>query len=85
LEAWERYFCFKGFQETSGIEQYPGFSGAKIYKAKVVPLKENSGKSHGYRLIFKLISDDEILLVVFSRHGVYTDEKELIDIIKERL
>jgi len=85
LEAWERYFCFKGFQETPGIEQYPGFGGEKIYKARVVPLKENCGKSHGYRLIFKLMSDDAILLIVFSRHGVYNNEKELIDIIKKRL
>jgi hypothetical protein len=85
LEAWERYFCFKGFQETSGIELYPGFSGEKIYKARVVPLKENIGKSHGYRLIFKVLTNESVLLIVFSRHGIYNNEKELFNIIKDRL
>lgn len=85
LEAWERYFCFKGLRETPGIVPYPGFGEAKIYKARVIPLKEKCGKSHGYRLIFKLMADNAILFLLFSRHGVYDGEKELVDIIKKRL
>ena len=53
LEAWERLFCLKGIKETPGIDQYPGFSDLKIYKGRVVPLKENIGKSKGYRVIFQ--------------------------------
>ncbi|MFA5000781.1 MAG: hypothetical protein WC531_00940 [Candidatus Paceibacterota bacterium] len=85
LEAWERYFCFKGLLETPGIVSYPGFGDTKIYKARVVPLKEKCGKSRGYRLIFKLVANNAILLLLFSRHGVYNDEKELADIIKKRI
>lgn len=85
LEAWERLFCLKGQQETPGINAYPGFGGAEIYKARVVPLKENCGKSNGYRLIFKILNKDSILILIFSRHGIYTDERKLMTIIKDRL
>jgi len=85
LAAWERLFCLKGQRETPGIEQYPGLGTDKIYKARVIPLKESCGKSNGYRLIFKVTGDDSILILVFLRHGIYTDEKELITIIKNRL
>jgi hypothetical protein len=85
LEAWERLFYLKGIKETPGIEQYPGFGQYKIFKARVIPLKENRGKSKGYRLIFQLLENDICLLIVFSRHGIYNCEQELIDLIKRRL
>ena len=85
LEAWERLFCLKGLRETPGIDQFPGFGSAKIFKARVVPLKENIGKSKGYRVIIQLISDDCFKILVFSRHGIYHDEQDLIDIVKTRL
>ena len=85
FDAWKRYFAFKGLQETPGIEQYPGFGQYKIYKARVVPLKENCGKSNGYRLIFQIIENDICKILVFSRHGVYKNEQELINLIKIRL
>lgn len=85
LEAWERLFCSKGLKETPGIKQYSGFGQEKIFKARVIPIKENCGKSDGYRLIFKVLSDDSYEIVVLSRHGIYRDEKELIKIIKSRL
>lgn len=85
LEAWERLFCLKGLKETPGIDQFPGFGGAKIYKGRVVPLKENLGKSKGYRIIFQMISDDCFKILAFSRHGIYHDERDLIKVIKARL
>lgn len=85
LESWERLFCLKGMQETPGIRQYPGFGGAKIYKARVIPLKENCGKSDGYRLIFQIYEDGKCKIVLFSRHGIYRNEQELINIIKSRI
>ena len=85
LEAWERLFCLKGLRETPGIEQYPGFGQHKIYKARVIPLRENCGKSKGYRLIFQFLENDEYLILVFSRHGVYNNERELFNVIKSRL
>jgi len=85
LEAWERLFCLKGLNETPGIEQCPGFGNFKIYKARVVPLRENVGKSKGYRLIFKILDGDIYEILVFSRHGIYKTEGELLQIIKERL
>lgn len=85
LEAWERFFCSKGLKETSGITPYPGFSQEKIYKARVVPLKENCGKSKGYRLIFRFLSDEYYEIIVFSRHGIYKNENELMEIVKNRL
>jgi len=85
LEAWERLFCSKGLKETPGIKQYPGFGQEKIFKAKVIPIKENRGKSDGYRLIFKVVSDNSYEIIVFSRHEIYKDENELIKIIKNRL
>lgn len=85
LEAWERLFCLKGLRETPGIDQFPGFGGAKIYKGRVVPLKENLGKSKGYRVIVQVISDDCFKILVFSRHGIYHDEQDLINIVKTRL
>ena len=74
LEAWERFFVFKGLRETPGIEQYPGFGQYKIYKARVVPLKENCGKSNGYRLIFQILEEGVCKILVFSRHGIYKSE-----------
>jgi len=85
LESWKRLFNSKGLKETPGIKSYPGFGSAKIYKARVVPLQENRGKSDGYRLIFQLIDDDTCLILLFSRHGLYNNERELINYIKERL
>lgn len=85
LEAWERLFCLKGINETPGIEQYSGFGVLKIYKARVVPLKENVGKSQGYRLIFQVLENDVCEILVFSRHGIYKTEGELLGIIKGRL
>lgn len=44
-------------------------------------LKENCGKSKGYRLIFQLMGNDEYLVLVFSRHGIYGTEQELINLL----
>ncbi len=85
LEAWERLFCLKGLRETSGITPYPGFSQEKIFKARVVPLKENCEKSKGYRLAFRFLRDELYEILAFSRHGIYKNENELIEIIKNRL
>lgn len=85
LESWERLFCLKGLQETPGIKQYPGFGSAKIYKARVIPLKENCGKSDGYRLIFQICESKKCKIILFSRHGIYRSEQELINIIKIRI
>jgi hypothetical protein len=85
LEAWERFFCFKGLQETTGIDQFPGFGQRKIFKGRVVPLQENVGKSKGYRVIFEQIDEEKFIILVFSRHGVYGSEAELIKIIKGRI
>ena len=85
LDAWERLFCLKGLHETPGIDPFPGFGAAKIFKARVVPLKENVGKSRGYRAIFQMLEEERCVILVFSRHGIYHDEKELIDRIRVRL
>lgn len=85
LEAWERLFCLKGLHETPAVDQFPGFNTHKIFKARVVPLKENLGKSKGYRVIFEMINDESYVILVFSRHGIYRSEAELITLIKERL
>ncbi|MBI2050915.1 MAG: hypothetical protein HYT31_03845 [Parcubacteria group bacterium] len=85
LQAWVRLFCVKGLAETPGIEQFNEFGNERVYKARVVPLGENVGKSHGYRLAFQMASPQAATLLVFSRHGIYKHEKELIAIIKERL
>ena len=84
LEAWERLFCLKGLKETPGIDAFPGFGPAKVYKGRVVPLRENVGKSKGYRVIFCL-EDEKCEILVFSRHGIYHDEQDLIDLVKIRL
>ena len=85
LEAWERFFSLKGVQETPGIDRFPGFSEHKIYKARVVPLRENIGKSKGYRVVFQMIDEENYKILVFSRHGIYKSEQELINLTKERL
>ncbi|MDO8522394.1 MAG: hypothetical protein Q7S08_03855 [bacterium] len=85
LEAWERLFSLKGLKETPGIDAFPGFGGAKIYKGRVVPLKENVGKSKGYRVIFELQEEQRYRIVVFSRHGIYHDEQDLINLVRIRL
>lgn len=85
LESWERFFLFKGLAETPAIDHVPGFGDKKIYKARVVPLKENISKSHGYRLIFQSLDVDKCKMLVFSRHGVYRNENELIYLIKNRI
>lgn len=85
LEAWERLFCLKGIKETPAIDQYPGFGAHKIFKARVVPLRENVGKSKGYRVIFKIHNDGHCIILVFSRHGVYHDEADLIAAVRARL
>lgn len=85
LEAWERFFAFKGLKETPGVDSFSGFGSAKIYKGRVVPLKENVGKSNGYRVIFELQEARQCRILVFSRHGMYHDEQDLIRLIKIRL
>lgn len=85
LEAWERLFALKGLKETPGIDQYPGFGTAKIFKARVVPLGENVGKSKGYRVIIQMIEEWKYKILVFSRHGVYKSEQELKMLIKSRI
>ena len=85
LEAWERFFSLKGLGETPGIDRFPGFSEHKIYKGRVVPLRENIGKSKGYRVVFQMIDEENCKILVFSRHGIYKSEQELINLVKERL
>ena len=85
LEAWERLFYLKGIKETPGIDQYPGFGEAKIYKGRVVPLRENIGKSKGYRVIIQMTADNSFKVLVLSRHGIYHVEHDLIEIVKTRL
>jgi mRNA-degrading endonuclease RelE of RelBE toxin-antitoxin system len=87
LESWERLFLVKGIKETTGIDPYPGFGGNNIYKARVIPLKEKCGKSGGYRLIFQVISEGEILLLVYYRHsaGKLKKESDVVKEIKSRL
>ena len=85
LKAWERLFCLKGLRETPGIDSFPGFGTCKIYKARVVPLQENVGKSKGYRAVFQMIDEESCKVLVFSRHGIYKSEQELINLIKGRI
>ena len=85
LEAWERLFLLKGLRETPGIDPFPGFGNLKVYKGRVIPLRENLGKSNGYRVIFQMSSFECYKILVFSRHGIYHCEKDLIDLIKSRL
>ena len=85
LEAWERLFCLKGLRETPAIEAFPGFGECKIYKGRVVPMRENVGKSKGYRVVFQIIDTDCCKIIVFSRHGIYNSEHDLIAIVKSRI
>jgi hypothetical protein len=85
LEAWEKLFCLKGLKETPAIDSFSGFGNQKIYKARVVPLKESIGKSNGYRLIFQVLPDSSCRILVFSRQGVYKTEQELMNIIRHRI
>ncbi|MFH0854557.1 MAG: hypothetical protein V1891_03640 [bacterium] len=85
LEAWERLFCLKGLRETPAVDPLPGFNERKIYKARVVPLRENVGKSKGYRIVFQMIDEENYKILVFSRHGIYKSEQELINLVKERV
>ncbi|HEX9722624.1 MAG TPA: hypothetical protein VGA53_05200 [Candidatus Paceibacterota bacterium] len=85
LEAWERFFCLKGLHETPAIDAFPGFGARKIFKARVVPLGENVGKSKGYRVVFEMVDEDNCVILVFSRHGVYKIEQELINLVRIRL
>lgn len=85
LASWERLFCLKGLKETPAIDIFSGFGNEKVYKGRVVPLKESVGKRKGYRVIFQMQSEFECKILVFSRHGVYSSEKELMMIIRERL
>lgn len=85
LESWERLFCLKGIKETTGIDVFSGFGNKQIYKGRVVPLKENLGKRKGYRVVFQTLNEIECKILVFSRHGVYKSEQELIKVIKNRL
>jgi len=87
LEAWERLFEIKGLEETPAIDRYSGFGNHEIYKARVVPLRENCGKSKGYRVIFELVKESEEICIItcFSRHGIYKKEQELMNLIKERI
>lgn len=85
LQAWERLFCLKGLGETPAIESFPGFGMRNVFKGRVVPLRENVGKSKGYRVIFELVGEEHCVVLVFSRHGVYHDEADLIALVKERI
>ncbi|MBI4114234.1 MAG: hypothetical protein HY445_00130 [Candidatus Niyogibacteria bacterium] len=85
LEAWERFFCLKGLRETPGIDLFHGFGQARVYKARVVPLQENVGKSKGYRAVFQMTDEENCKILVFSRHGIYKSEQELINLVKERI
>jgi hypothetical protein len=85
LNAWERLFDAKGLREMPSIDQCSGFGERKIYKARVIALRESFGKSKGYRVIFELKNIDECVVLAFSRHGIYKSEGELIALIKERL
>ena len=85
LETWERLFCLRGIKETPGIDPFPGFGELKIYKGRVIPLRENIGKSKGYRVIFQLIKEEFYKILVFSHHGIYHNEYDLIRIVKDRL
>ncbi len=85
LEAWERLFSLKGLGETPAVDAFPGFGERKIYKARVVPLRENVGKSKGYRAVFQMIDDENCRILVFSRHGIYKTEQELINLVKARV
>jgi hypothetical protein len=85
LEAWERLFCLKGLRETPAIDAFPGFGERKIYKARIVPLRENVGKSKGYRAVFQMIDGESYKILVFSRHGIYKSEQELINLVRERV
>lgn len=85
LEAWERLFCWKGLHETPAIEAFPGFGDYKIYKGRVVAMKENVGKAKGYRVIFQMMGTDCCSIIVFSRHGIYKSEGELMNIVKNRI
>ena len=85
LEAWERFFSLKGLGETPGIERFPDFSEHKIYKGRVVPLRENFGKSKGYRVVFQMIDEESCTILVFSRHGIYKSEQELLGMVKWRM
>ncbi len=84
LEAWEILLLLKGIHETPAIDQCSGYGENKIYKGRVVPLKEKFGKSKGYRVIFQLL-EEKYKILVFSRHGIYKTERELRRVIKERL
>lgn len=85
LEAWERFFSLKGLSETPGIDRFPGFGERRIYKGRVVPLRENIGKSKGYRVVFEELDEENCKILVFSRHGIYKSEHELMALVKERL
>ncbi|MBU1102793.1 hypothetical protein KJ853_04040 [Patescibacteria group bacterium] len=85
LEAWERLFCLKGLRETPAIDQFPGFGHRKIFKGRIVPLRENVGKSKGHHVVFEIGSEDKCVVLVFSRHGIYHNEAELIALAKDRI
>ncbi len=85
LEAWERLFCLKGIKETPAIDQIPGFGECKIYKARVVPLQENVSKAKGYRAVFQMTDKENCKILVFSRHGIYKSEQELMNLVRERM
>lgn len=85
LEAWERLFSLKGLRETPAIDPFAGFGERKIYKARVVPLRENFGKSKGYRVVFQMMDQENCKILVFSRHGIYKSERELINLVKQRI
>ncbi|MFH1029725.1 MAG: hypothetical protein V1770_00515 [bacterium] len=85
LEAWERLFCLKGIHETPGMKAYDKFKDLKIYKARVVPLKENCGKSDGYRVVFESLENGKYKVLAFSRHGIHRSEQDLIMLVKERI
>ena len=89
LESWELLFEVKGLENTPSIDKCKGYgSDCNIYKARIIPLKENFGKSNGYRVIFCIKTKEEsqiCYILFFTRHGIYKKEDDLIKIVKERI
>lgn len=84
LESWEMLFEIKGLEEMSGLERYPGFGKNIIYKARVIPKKENVGKSSGYRVIFQ-IKDGSCVILFFYRHTIQKKETKIGKFIGHRI
>ena len=71
FERLESSASFQG--ETPAIEQYPGFGIRKIFKGRIVPLKENVGKSKGYWATKKTVNyaneNTEVIMYAHAKPG----------------